>query len=253
MHIKEGERLDDLQLKGLKIIQDKNGFCFGIDAVLLANFPSIKKDSIVVDLGTGTGIIPILLAGKSRAKKIYGIEIQDEVADMAKRSVILNNLEDRIQIINMDLKSITDKIDKNSVDVVTSNPPYMYSDGLINENDKKAISRHCIKCDVEDIIKVSSEILKSNGRLYMINRPNRLVDILYFGRKYKLEPKVIKFVHSKSGDAPKFVLIEFKRLAKPEVKILKPLYIYDDEGSYTDDIREIYSTQSLENNTVMSK
>lgn len=253
MHIKEGERLDDLQLKRLKIIQDKNGFCFGIDAVLLANFPSIKKDSIVVDLGTGTGIIPILLAGKSRAKKIYGIEIQDEVADMAKRSVILNNLEDRIQIINMDLKSITDKIDKNSVDVVTSNPPYMYSDGLINENDKKAISRHCIKCDVEDIIKVSSEILKSNGRLYMINRPNRLVDILYFGRKYKLEPKVIKFVHSKSGDAPKFVLIEFKRLAKPEVKILKPLYIYDDEGSYTDDIREIYSTQSLENNTVMSK
>ena len=244
--IKDGERVDDLQIKGLKIIQDTNGFCFGIDAVLLANFCKVKKDSTVVDLGTGTGIIPILIAGKSRAKKIYGIEIQEEVAEMANRSVDMNELSDRIEILNIDLKDVAQKIEKNSVDVVTTNPPYMNPNGLINENDKKAISRHCIKCDIEDVIRVSSDILKPNGSLFMINRPNRLVDILHYGRVYGLEPKLIRFVHSKVNKAPKLVLIEYRKLAKAEVKILEPLYIYNDDNKYTKEVEEIYSKESIE-------
>src|SRR3712207_1020 len=171
--LKENERVDDLQCKGLKLIQNIKGFCFGIDAVLLANFSRVKRGAKVVDLGTGTGIIPVLIAGKSRADEIIGVEIQEEVADMARRSVLLNNLSSRISIINQDLNYVTSQIGKNSVDVVVSNPPYMHSNGLINQNDKKAISRHGIMCDLEDVFRVANDILKTNARLYMINRTLR--------------------------------------------------------------------------------
>ena len=244
--LKENERIDDLQCKGLKLIQNTKGFCFGIDAVLLANFSRVKRDARVVDLGTGTGIIPVLIAGKSRAKEIIGVEIQEDVADMAMRSVELNGLGERLSIINQDLNYVTPEIGKNSVDVVVSNPPYMHSNGLINKNDKKAISRHGIMCDLEDVFRVANDILKTNARLYMINRTLRLVDIMVYARKYNLEPKSMRFVHSRVGKAPKLVLVEFVKGGKPEVKVLEPLYVYKDNGGYTQEILDIYSKDSIE-------
>lgn len=242
----ENERIDDLQFNGLRIIQNPDWFCFGIDAVLLSNFAKVKRNAKVVDLGTGTGIIPILIAGKSSAKEIYGVEIQDEVAEMASRSVLLNNLEDRMKIINEDLNNITNVLEKNTFDVVTSNPPYMHANGVINESDKKAISRHEIKCDIEDVIRVAADLLKPNGKFFMVNRPLRLVDMMYYGRKYRLEPKFIRFVHSKAGKAPKLVLVEYVKCAKAEVKIMDPLYIYNDDNTYTEETLKIYANPSVE-------
>ena len=164
--VHEHERIDDLQVNNLKIIQDPEGFCFGIDAVLLANFVKLKKNARVVDLGTGTAIIPILLAGKSKTSNITALEIQGEVAGMAKRSVKLNKLERRIKILNIDLKDAEKFLQINRYDVVTSNPPYMHSEGLINTDNKKAISRHEVKCTLEDVIKTASRLLRHNGRFY---------------------------------------------------------------------------------------
>ncbi|WAW15832.1 tRNA1(Val) (adenine(37)-N6)-methyltransferase [Peptostreptococcus equinus] len=245
-YLKENERIDDLQFNELKIIQNPNGFCFGIDAVLLANFVKVKQKHKMVDLGTGTGIIPILVSGKSRVSEIIGVEIQDEVADMAKRSVELNRLQDRIKIENIDMRQICSIIGKNSYDVVTSNPPYMHSNGMINPNDKKAISRHGIMCDLEDVIKIAADLLKPNGKFFMVNRSQRLVDIIDFGRKYKLEAKVMRFIHSKVGKSPKLVLVEFVKYAKPELKILNPLYVYKEDGTYTEELLSIYANQSVE-------
>ncbi len=243
--LKENERIDDLQIKGLKIIQDKEGFCFGIDAVLLANFAKVKKDARVVDLGTGTGIIPILLAGKSKAKEIIGIEIQEKVAQMANRSVYLNHLEDKVKILNADLNHLETILKKNEFHVVTSNPPYMHPDGLKNPNDQKAISRHEIKCTLEDVIKTASSFLMHHGKFFMIHRPTRLADIISLGRAYKLEPKEIQFIHPKVNKAPNLVLIQFTKAGKPELKILHPLYVYDENGEYTREIREIYAKEDI--------
>lgn len=245
-YLKDNERIDDLQFEGLKIIQNPNGFCFGVDAVLLSNFVKVKQKHKMVDLGTGTGIIPILVAGKSRVSQIIGVEIQEEVADMAQRSVALNRLEDRIKIENVDMREICSIIGKNNFDVVTSNPPYMHSNGMINPNDKKAISRHGIMCDLEDVIKTASDLLKPNGKFFMVNRTQRLVDIIDFGRRYKLEAKQMRFIHSKAGIAPKLVLVEYVKCAKPELKILDPLYIYKDDGTYTEELLDIYANKSVE-------
>lgn len=246
VNIKENERIDDLQFNNLKIIQNPKWFCFGIDAVLLSNFTKVKRNAAVVDLGTGTGIIPILVAGKSSAKKIYGVEIQEDVAEMASRSVLLNNLEDRVEIVNEDLNNITKVLGKGNFDVVTSNPPYMHPNGIINQSDKKAISRHEIKCSLEDVIRTAADLLKPNGKFFMVNRPLRLVDMMYYGRMYKMEPKFIRFVHSKAGKAPNLVLVEYIKMAKAEVKILDPLYIYNDDNTYTEEALSIYSNESVE-------
>lgn len=246
VNLLENERIDDLQFNGLRIIQNTKGFCFGIDAVLLANFTRVKKNAKLVDLGTGTGIISILLAGKSSASKIIGIEIQDEVAEMASRSVKLNQLEDRVEILNMDMKDAVGVLGKGQMDLVVSNPPYMHSNGLINENDKKAISRHGLKCDIEDVIRVASDLVKPNGKFFMVNRPNRLVDMLAIARSYKLEAKQIRFVHSRVASAPKMVLIEYVKYAKPEIRVLSPLYVYNEDGTYTDEVKAIYSNQSVD-------
>lgn len=246
VNLLENERIDDLQFNGLRIIQNTKGFCFGIDAVLLANFTRVKKNAKLVDLGTGTGIISILLAGKSSASKIIGIEIQDEVAEMASRSVKLNQLEDRVEILNMDMKDAVGVLGKGQMDLVVSNPPYMHSNGLINENDKKAISRHGLKCDIEDVIRVASDLVKPNGKFFMVNRPNRLVDMLAIARSYKLEAKQIRFVHSRVASAPKMVLIEYVKCAKPEIRVLNPLYVYNEDGTYTDEVKAIYSNQSVD-------
>lgn len=240
------ERVDDLQINNLKIIQNPDGFCFGIDAVLLANFVRLKRNARVVDLGTGTGIIPILLAGKSRTSHITGIEIQEEVADMARRSVRLNNLDDRIEILNADLKEAENFLEVNQYDVVTSNPPYMHTQGLINENDKKAISRHEIKCSLEDVIRVSSRLLKHNGRFLMVHRPIRLVDIMFYCRQYKIEPKRLQFIHPTYNKKPNLLLIECVKAAKPELKILDPLYVYREDGKYTEQILNIYGRRDIE-------
>ena len=246
INLLENERIDDLQFKGLRIIQNSNGFCFGIDAVLLANFTRVKKNAKLVDLGTGTGIIPILLAGKSSASKSRGIEIQDEGEEMASMSVKLNQLEDRVEILNMDMKDAVGVLGKGQMDLVVSNPPYMHSNGLINENDKKAISRHGLKCDIEDVIRVASDLVKPNGKFFMVNRPNRLVDMLAIARNYKLEAKQIRFVHSRVASAPKMVLIEYVKSAKPEIRVLSPLYVYNEDGTYTDEVKTIYSNQSVD-------
>jgi len=244
--LKENERIDDLQCKGLKIIQNPKGFCFGVDAVLLSNFCEIKRNAKIVDLGTGTGIIPILMAGKSSAEKIYGIEIQKEVADMARRSIRLNGLEDRIDIINEDLKRIEGLIEINSIDVVVSNPPYMDpGGGLKNPEDLKAISRHEIKCTLEDVIKTAGRLLRHNGHFYLVHRPHRLVDIMCLCRKYKLEPKKLRFVHPNKNKKPNLLLLKCIKAAKPELKFLNPLYVYNEDGSYTDEIFQIYGRESI--------
>jgi len=243
--VHEHERVDDLQINDLKIIQNPKGFCFGIDAVLLANFVQLKKQAKVVDLGTGTGIIPILLAGKSQTSHVTALEIQEEVANMAGRSVKLNKLEDRINILNIDLNDAEKSLDINGYDVVTSNPPYMHCDGLINSDDKKAISRHEVKCTLEDVIRTASRLLKHNGRFFMIHRPTRLVDIMVYCRQYKLEPKKLQFIHPTYNKKPNLLLIECVKAAKPELKILDPVYVYNEDRKYTDEIFHTYGKTQI--------
>ena len=246
--LNENERIDDLEYKGLKIIQNEKGFCFGIDAVLLSDFAKdIRNNSLVLDLGTGTGILSILLSAKTNLKKIYGIEIQEEVANMAKRSVKLNNLEEKIEVINKNIKDLGDVFEKNTFDAIVTNPPYKkLNTGIENEKEKLLISRHEVTASLEDFIKISFDLLKDKGNLYMVHRAERLVDILYLLRKNKLEPKVIRFIHSNTKQEPKLVLIKATKNAKEFLKIEKPLYIYNENGEYTDEIYEIYNKKKGE-------
>ena len=241
--LEENERIDDLELKGLKIIQNKEGFCFGIDSVLLSDFAkNIKNNSLVLDLGTGTGIIPILLCGKTNLKKVIGVEVQEKIAEMAKRSIKLNNLEARFQVINENILNLKNIYQNQTFDVVVTNPPYKKKNsGIINENHEKLISRHEIEANLEDFIKVSKDLLKDKGEFYMVHRPERLVDILSIMRKEKLEPKVLRMVYSNKNKEPKLVLIKGIKNAKPFLKVEKNLYIYDENGNYTDEILEIYN------------
>ena len=248
MKLNENERIDDLGCNNLKIIQNKNWFCFGIDSVLLVNFAkNMKENSIVLDLGTGTGIMPILLSGKINMKKAIGIEIQENVAEMAKRSVELNNLQDKIEIIcnnilNLNNTFFNEKGLENKFDVIITNPPYKKKgEGVINEREEKLISRHEITADLEDFIKVSSNLLKDKGEFYIVHRPERLVDIFDLMRKYKIEPKLMRMVYSTYNKPPKLVLIKGIRNAKPFLNIENNLYIYDEKGNYTEEIRNIYS------------
>jgi tRNA1Val (adenine37-N6)-methyltransferase len=244
MILREEERIDDLGIRNYKIIQDSNGFCFGMDAVLLANYVKAKRGAKVVDLGTGTGIIPLIINGKNDVEKIYGIEIQAEVSEMAKRSVELNGLSEKIEIVNMDLKEAPEKLGVNIYDVVTSNPPYMaVGEGLINESDKKKISRHEIKCNIDDICRVASRLLKHHGKFFLVHRPSRLVDILISLRAHKLEPKKMRFIHPKVSEKPNLVLIEAVKSSNPELLMEKPLYVYEDDGRYTEEIHEIYGLE----------
>lgn len=243
MNLKENERIDDLQYKGLKIIQDKNGFCFGIDSVLLSDFAKNLKNNVnVMDLGTGTGIISILLCAKTNLKKIIGVEVQEEVFDMAKRNVQLNNLENRMEVINRNILDLNDIYPKQSIDVIVTNPPYKKNEtGLKNECKKKLISRHEITATLEDFIKVSRDLLKDKGEFYMVHRPDRLVDIIALMRKYKIEPKVLKFVHSNCNKSSNLILIKGIKNAKPFLKIEENIYIYDENGNYTEQIKKIYN------------
>ena len=210
MNLKENERIDDLEFKDLKIIQNKDGFCFGIDSVLLSDFAkNIRNSSKVIDLGTGTGIINILLSGKTKADEFVGVEIQDEVADMAKRSVELNNLQNKIKIINDNILNLKIIYTPKSFDAVVTNPPYKkINTGLVNEENKKLISRHEITAKLEDFIHIASYLLKDYGEFYMVHRPDRLVDIFDAMRKEKIEPKLIKFVYPNKTKKTNLVLIK---------------------------------------------
>lgn len=233
------ETLDDLQ-NGYKIIQKSNGFRFGIDAVLLSDFAK-SVSGRVMDLCTGTGIIPLLLAAKSKAEIIDAVEIQPQIADMAFRSVELNGIGEKIHISCTDLKEASQKFGKSIYDAVTVNPPYMKSgSGLLNGANSKTISRHEVMCSLEDVIKVSSELLKTKGKLYMVHRPQRLADIMYLMRKYKIEPKLLRFVAPTCGKEPNLLLIMGIKNASSELKMLPTLFVYDENGGYSKEIDEIY-------------
>ena len=247
MELKENERIDDLEYKGLKLIQNKEGFCFGVDSVLLSDYAkNIKKNSKVIDIGTGTGIISILLCEKTKLSKIYGIEIQEDVAEMASRSSKLNNLQDKFEVINKNIKDIFEFLEPHKYDVVVTNPPYKkVNTGVKSLENKQLISRHEVECTLEDIIEKSSKLLKDLGEFYMVHRAERLVDIMCLLRKYKLEPKNIRFVHSKEKEKPNLILVRAVRSAKEFLKIDKPLVIYKENGEYTDEILEIYDKKGL--------
>lgn len=235
------ERLDDLHRDGFHIIQDPKRFCFGVDAVILSGFAKVKKGETVVDLGTGTGIIPILLAAKTAGAHFTGLEIQAESAEMATRSVLLNELEERVSIQEGDIKEAVSIFGASSCDVVTSNPPYMNEGGgLVNPFAAKAIARHEILCTLEDVVAAAAKLLRPNGRFYMIHRPHRLTDIMVYLRQYQLEPKRIRFVQPYADQEPTMVLVEAVRGGKPMVKIAPPLVIYQAPNEYTAEIFEIY-------------
>lgn len=241
VEIKEYERVDDLHRNGYQIIQDPKRFCFGIDAVILSGFARIKKNERVMDLCTGTGVIPILLEAKTEGGHFTGLEIQPESAEMAARSVKLNNLDNKINIDLGDVKNTEALYKPSSFDVVTVNPPYMNDGGgLKNDFSPKTIARHEVLCSLEDVIAASARLLVPQGRLYMVHRPHRLTDIMVTLRIYKLEPKTLRFVHSYDDREPVMVLFEAVSKGKPMVKVMPPLVVYNKDGSYTDEIKKVY-------------
>ena len=241
INLKGNERLDDLQRNNLKIIQKTDGFCFGMDAVLLSGFVLVKEGEQVLDLGTGTGIIPLLLSAKTRGKHFSALEIQEEIADMAARSVSLNHLEEKINIVKGDIKEASRIFGAASFDVVTTNPPYMNdAHGLKNPAEIKAISRHEVLCTLEDVVREGAKVLKPGGRMYMVHRPHRLIEILETMTTYKLEPKRIKFVHPFRDKEANMVLIESVRGGGAFLKLEAPIVVYKEPGVYTDEIYDIY-------------
>ena len=241
MKLKAGERIDDLQRNGYQIIQNEGKFCFGMDAVLLSGFVKVKPGEQVLDLGTGTGIIPILLSAKTEAEHLTALEIQEESADMAKRSVELNRLADKISVVTGDIKEASKLFGKAVFDVVTTNPPYMNDNhGLKNPDLPKAIARHEVLCSLEDVIREASLVLKPNGRFYMVHRPFRLAEIFAVMQQYKLEPKAMRLVHPFADKEPNMVLIEGLKGGKSMIKIAPPLIVYKEPGVYTDEIYDVY-------------
>ncbi|SET59806.1 tRNA1(Val) (adenine(37)-N6)-methyltransferase [[Clostridium] polysaccharolyticum] len=241
VELRQNERMDDLHRNGYQIIQNPEKFCFGIDAVLLSGFVHVKSGAKVLDLGTGTGIIPILVEAKTDAGHISALELQEESVDMARRSVMLNNLEEKISIVQGDIKEASHIFEGASFDVVTTNPPYMIGKhGLVNPDLPKAIARHEIYCTLDDVVRESARLLKMSGKFFMVHRPYRLVEIINTLSKYKLEAKRIRFVHPYQDKEPNMVLIEAVKGGKSRVTIEPPLVVYEDVNVYTKEILEIY-------------
>lgn len=240
VEIKNNENVDDLQLNGLMLIQKTDGFKFGVDSVLLSDFANVKKKHKVIDLCTGTGIIPFLLYGKYNPYSIKGIEIQEDMVEMANRSVKLNGAYN-IEFIHRDLKDINFLKTIEKADVITVNPPYKLNNaGIVNPSDKLSIARHEVLCNLENVIEASRILLKDNGRLFMVHRPERLADIITLMRKYKIEPKRIRMVHPNKNKAPNIVLVEGQRDGGAFLKWDAPIYVYNEDGSYSDEINKIY-------------
>lgn len=226
--IHSGERVDDLQIGGLELIQNPSGFCFGVDAVFLSDFVRVKPGETVLDLGTGNGIIPILLTAKTMGKKFTGLEIQEKTAEMARRSVALNGLEDKVDIVTGDIKEAADLFKPAFFDVITTNPPYMLAEhGLRNPDNSKAVARHEVLCSLDDILRESMRLLQDKGRFYMVHRPFRLTEIMIKMNYYKIEPKRIQFIHPYIDKEPVLVLIEGVRGGKSRVTVEPPIIIYE--------------------------
>ena len=241
IELKENERLDDLQRNGLQIIQKTDGFCFGMDAVLLSGFAAVKPGERALDLGTGTGIIPLLLSAKTQGEHFSALEIQDEIAEMAERSVKLNHLEEKIEIVHGDIKEASRIFGAASFDVVTTNPPYMTAQhGLTNLHEAKTIARHEVLCNLEDIIRESARLLVPGGRFYMVHRPFRLAEIISLMVQYRIEPKRMRLVYPYVDREPNMVLIEGLRGGKSRMTVEKPLIVYKEPGKYTDEIYDVY-------------
>ncbi len=240
-NLKQGERLDDLQIKGYEIIQHPGKFCFGMDSSLLSSFVRVKHQDQVLDLGTGTGILPILLEAKTKGKHFTGLEIQEESADMARRSVLHNHLEEKIEIITGDIKEASAIFGHVSFDVVVTNPPYMIGQhGLKNETDAMTIARHETLCTLDDILRESAKLLPFKGRFYMVHRPFRLAEILSKMVAYKIEPKRMRLVYPYVDKEPNMVLIEGVRGGNSRMTVEKPLIVYEKDGSYTQEVLELY-------------
>ena len=238
---KETERIDDLQRNGLKIIQDSRRFCFGMDAVLLSGFAYAGEGDRVCDFGTGTGILPILMSAKTKAEHFTGLEIQPESADMAKRSVLLNHLEERISIVEGDIKKATEIFRPSSFQVITCNPPYMPAQhGLVNEYSAKTIARHEVCCNLEDVLQAAEKLLAPGGKLFLVHRPFRLAEILSKMAAHRLEPKRLRMVYPFVDKEPNMVLIEGARGGNPGMQVEKPLILFEAPGVYTREIREDY-------------
>ncbi|SDW90884.1 tRNA1Val (adenine37-N6)-methyltransferase [Lachnospiraceae bacterium KHCPX20] len=239
--LKPGERIDDLQRNGRRIIQDPARFCFGMDAVLLSDFANIRKNETVVDLGTGNGILPILLEAKTPGTHFIGLEIQEDSADMARRSVAMNQTEEKIEIITGDMKEAADLLGKNCYNVVVSNPPYMVeSHGIQNPKDAKAIARHEVKMSLSDLLHQTKLLLKPNGRCYFVHRPFRLAEIIAGMVKEGLEPKRMQLVYPYVDAEPNMVLIEGRKGGKARMTVEKPRIIYASKDEYTEEVKQIY-------------
>jgi tRNA1Val (adenine37-N6)-methyltransferase len=234
------EILDDLDLKGLKILQNSSYFKFGIDSVLLSDFAKIKKAKTVVDFGTGNGIIPLLLYGKYEGIKIYGLELLKELYHLAERNVELNNLKDSIEIINGNIKDAVKIFGRSNIDYVVTNPPYLKGDGILNENEYKRVARHEIECTLKDLLHSAYGILKENGTFYMVHRVNRLADVLFEMRKSRIEPKILRFVAKNEESAPNIFLIKGIKNSKSDIIVQKTLNVYDKDNKYTFEIEKIY-------------
>lgn len=238
--LREGERLDDLQ-NGYFIIQSEQEFCYGLDAVLLSGFARVKPEEQVLDMGTGSGILPILLAAKTPGRQFCGLEIQERSADMARRSVTMNHLEHRISIVTGDIREAVTIFGQASFDVVVSNPPYMTGQhGLVNPNEAKAIARHEVKMTLEQLVEQTARVLRDRGRFYLVHRPFRLAEIMRVLMAHQLEPKRMQLVYPFADREPNMVLLEACKGGKPRITVEKPLIVYREPGVYTDDIREIY-------------
>lgn len=239
--VKEGERVDDLQRNGYRIIQDPGRFCFGMDAVLLAGFADGARGERLLDIGTGTGILPLLMEARTSIPHLYGLEIQDESADMARRSIKLNALEEKIEIVTGDIKEADRLFETASFDVITCNPPYMIGQhGLQNADLSKTIARHEVCCTFQDIAEMTAKLLKPGGHFYLVHRPFRLAEILVTLSKCKLEPKRMQLVYPFIDKEPNMVLIEAVRGGKSRMSVEKPLIVYESPGVYTSEIYDIY-------------
>ena len=244
INLLDDESIDDLQLDNLFLIQKKHGFRFGVDAVLLSNFANIKSRHRVVDLCTGTGIVPFLAYGKYKPKEVIGIEIQEDMVEMANRSSQYNGVEDIVKFKNADLKDIDFLKTLGTFDVLTVNPPYkLNNSGILNPNDKLAIARHEVMCNLEDVIIAARRLLKDNGRMYMVHRPERLIDIFELMRKHKIEPKRVQMIQPNIKKAPNIVLVEGQRDGGAYLKWEAPLYIYNEDGTYTKELNKIYGRE----------
>jgi tRNA1Val (adenine37-N6)-methyltransferase len=237
----EAERIDDIGFGGIRLIQRPDDFCFGIDAVLLADFVKTRSKAQVIDLGTGTGVIPLIVSHKTDTKKIVGVEIQPEIAALAARNVLLNDLSHRISIIQADVADIIPLVGKCSFDTVISNPPYMGKHaGVKNQGESRRISRHETTADLDTFIRIASELLRDKGDFFLVHRPARLVDIIASSRKHGLEPKKIRFVHPNKNSKANILLLQCVKNGKPELRFEAPLYVYKADGSYTKELLKIY-------------